>query len=401
MFNFLRRAMGCVRTAGLFILPVSILCGCATARLNSARHNFHVGRFVEAGKILSTTRVPEKDRVLFLMERGMIRQMQGAHSESSRDFIRAADLLEDLRTYSISKGTASVVVNDGVQSFRGFPFERTLLHAFTAKNHLAEGHWDNAAVEARRIIHSLTPEMKGDYPEDAYSRYMAGFCLEMIDDFSNASLQYRKAGALLKHIDINGVTGRLHHGAGKTVSVGSSNRPQTELICFTLSGRTPSGPDIVDRSRPLSPAVYGEIFCRGQYLGRGYTLADTADLAFTSDQADAVRKAVKTVARVAIKEEIADAVEKNDEFLGSLTRFVLIGLLERPDLRRWETLPRWLGVARVACPSDLKDFDVVFKTSSGAALRRIHVDKPITRRRNIFVSFCRDIVPYESVRTIR
>ena len=77
-----------------------------------------------------------------------------------------------------------------------FQAERTLLHAFTAKNHLAQANFENAAVEARRIIESLTPEKKGDYPDDAYSRYMAGFCLEMMDDRSNAELEYRKADSV-------------------------------------------------------------------------------------------------------------------------------------------------------------------------------------------------------------
>jgi hypothetical protein len=70
--------------------------------------------------------------------------------------------------------------------------------------------------------------------------------------------------------------------------------------------------------------------------------------------------------------------------------------MERPDIRRWETLPRWLQVARVPCPPDLDSFDVVLKTFNGVTIRTIHVEKPITRRRNTFVSFCRDIVPAAS-----
>lgn len=393
-----------IRAAGWLVLLALTLSGCVTP-LNSARHNFYAGELEQAEQDLADARGSSKDRVLYLMERGMIRQMRGAYPESSRDFIDAADLLEELRTYSLSKGTTSLVINDMAQDFRGAPFERTLLHAFTAKNHLAQGHWDNAAVEARRIIHSLTTEMKGDYPEDAYSRYMAGFCLEMIDDHSNASLQYRKAGELLsegsfgKDIAIDDTTG---YPALKTtnsvstnadnivVSVESSKPWQTELVCFVLSGKTLSGANTVDNYWPVSAPVYGEIFHRGRYLGRSYTLTDTVDIAFTTAQMEAARKAVKTISRIAIKEGIADAIEKDNEILGSLVRLVLIDLLERPDIRRWETLPRWLGVARVSCPPDLTNFDVVFKISTGAVLRTIHVEKPIRRRRNIFVSFCRE-----------
>jgi len=330
----------------------------------------------------------------------MARQLRGTYAKSSRDFIEAADFLEKLQTFSVSEGTASFVVNDAVQEFRGVPFERTLLHAFTAKNHLALGAWDSAAVEARRIIYSLTPGMRGDYPEDAYSRYMAGFCLEMIGDDSNAALQYRKAAALLKSVTIDASTGRPARMTTNAVPAGVDGPPAstrldrpaaTELVCFVIGGRSPTGSDTVKGYWPATSPVHGEIYCRGEYAGRSYTLADTLDLAFTTEQMQAARKAVKTVTRIAIKEGIASAVEENDELLGLLVRFILLGLLEQQDVRRWETLPRWLGVARVPCPDDLTDFEVVFKNAGGSELGRLAVREPIARRGNIFVSFCRDL----------
>ena len=57
--------------------------------------------------------------------------------------------------------------------------------------------------------------------------------------------------------------------------------------------------------------MYAEIVHQGKLLGRSYNLADTVELAFTTDQIEAVRKMVKTVGRVMVKEAIADAVERN------------------------------------------------------------------------------------------
>ena len=81
-----------------------------------------------------------------------MRLFSGQYEKSARDYIAAADELERLETYSVSKGTATWVVNDTVQDFRGTPYERTLLHAFTAKDHLAMANWDDAAVEARDVV---------------------------------------------------------------------------------------------------------------------------------------------------------------------------------------------------------------------------------------------------------
>ena len=121
-----------------------------------------------------------KDEVLILMERGMARQVAGDFEASSEDLLRAIDRLEELETYSLSKGGATWVVNDTMQNFRGKPFERTLLHAFAALNFLALGQWEDAAVEARRLNETVSPDMRGDYPDEPFSRYVAA--VQLRDD---------------------------------------------------------------------------------------------------------------------------------------------------------------------------------------------------------------------------
>jgi hypothetical protein len=395
----LRRARpACAAAAAL-----ALSAGCATQRIETAREQFYAGRLEQAAETLDRVRVPEKNRVLLLMERGTVRQARGEYADSSRDFIEAADLAEELRIYSVSKGAASFVANDSVQNFRGAPFERTLLHSFTAMDHLASTNWEHAAVEARRIIHSLEPAQRGKYPEDAYSRYMAGFCLEMVGDPSNAALQYRNADSLLPGVKIGDADGRLAAEAqAPEASAVASNAwrreslssPQTEMVCFVLAGRSPRGCEMVSGWQPRAgDPVYGEIHAGGRRLGRSYTLADTADLAWQTARQETVRKTAKTVARVVLKESIALAAATQDEDLGRLVELVLVGLLEQPDVRRWETLPRWLGVARVPCPPELREFEVVLRRESGRVLKTIRVDRPLARSGNVFVSFCRDVPP--------
>jgi hypothetical protein len=385
--------MDVLRT-GAWLLLIGLVAGCASP-LDSARSDFYAGRLDSAEKSLAESPVPDVDRVLFLMERGMVRQARGDYAQSSRDFIDAADELEVLETYSVTQGAASLVVNDTVQAFQGAPFERALLHAFTAKNHLAQGLWDNGAVEARRIIDTLAPRQRGDYPEDAYSRYMAGLCLEMIDDRSNASIQYRRASELSSEVSVDD-RGWLAIKTTNPVARGSNPWPTPasgaghELVCFTLAGRGPSAWDTANGYHTASGPVYAEIHSGGKVLGRSYVLADTARLAFLTDQLAAATRAAKAATRIYIKDQIADAVEQNNDALGELVRFILLGVLEQPDQRRWETLPRWLGVARVACPPNLREFDVVFKTEAGSPQGSVHVTQPIMSRRNISVSFCRD-----------
>lgn len=395
----MRRAIASLRVAGLAILAAGVICGCRTPAIDASRYSFYRGDLVKAEATLADAKVPDIDRVLLFMERGLVRQAAGNYEASSKDLIAASDLVEQLQTYSVSKGAASLVVNDGVQPFRGTPFERTFIHVFTAVNHLALANWDNAAVEARRIIKSLNPEVKGDYPEDAFSRYMAGFCLEMIDDDSNAALQYRNASKLMDDMMVSPGTGHLLPKPGTNAPlddayvVPGDNPWPNELVCFVFIGRAPRGQESWNEHWTPGRPLYAEIVHNGQVLGRSYNLADTMELSFTTTQIEAARKVAKTVGRVILKEVVAGAVEQQTDSaaLGELVRFILIGLLEQPDVRRWETLPRWLQVARVPCPPNLESFDVVFKNAAGATIRTVHVSQPITRRRNTYVSFARDL----------
>ena len=77
--------------------------------------------------------------------------------------------------------------------------------------------------------------------------------------------------------------------------------------------------------------------------------------------------------------------------LAEIVRLVLIGLLEQPDLRGWQTLPRWLQVARVPCPPDLYQFDVVLRNRVGQEIARHHISHPLQRQGNTFLSFFRDL----------
>jgi hypothetical protein len=260
-----------------------------------------------------------------------------------------------------------------------------------ADNYLARGNWDDAAVEARRITKLQSDQARGDNKDDAYSRYVAGFCFEMAGDYSSARFEYRKAAALCREVHIDEQTGALSRRSNDVVSVAASDTH--ELVCLVALGRSPMGESVFNGRRSFEHPPYAEIQVNGRTLGRSYALADVAEMAFEAAKQDALKRMAKTAARVAVKETIAYQLDKEDELLGALARIILFGFLEQPDYRRWETLPHWFSVARVPCPPDLKEFDVIFKSPSGIQLGRQHIVNPLQKNGKVFVSFCRDIQP--------
>jgi hypothetical protein len=349
-----------------------IATGCNTVPVDSALHNFYRGNLDAAETDLA--HIPDGiDAVRLLMERGMIRHLNHDYIGSIDDLDRAIKLEKKLETHSISKAGASMLINDSVLAFRGQPFEQTYLHVFQARNYLSQGLWEDAGVEGRNIIYRQ--EHLNGFPDDAYSRYIAGLCLALSGDDLSAAFQYRIADSLLPSLTIDDTTGIIL----SDIQTNSSQRLRpwpTELICLI---------DIDGRSNIAAIDIYS----KGVYLGSADLFTDTTRLAELSREQTASRKVTKSVARIAFKEAIAAAIAAYNEDLGDVTRFTLFAM-EVPDQRSWQTLPNKLAIARVSCPPDLQEFDVFIRSDNETTPRRLSISGPFVRKNQSYFASCRN-----------
>ena len=386
------------RAPAALLIVVSILLtqGCASSGLRTARANYYMGNYVSAEANLAKLPEGNTSRVLHLMERGMVRQARQDYSASIKDWLEAIDTSRKLDIISVTRDTSSMIINDKIQYFIGAPYERTLLHSFNALNYFALRQWDDTAVEARNII-GLQKNLNG-YPDDAFSRYLSGVCFEMVDDNESAAFQYRQTSKALRNFQIQDRSGQI---------IASSNTPpglampapkkpgDSELICFILIGRAPRETDSCNYISAVPSEPYAEIFAGDTRLGRSYVFADTHELMRATEKREAALKALKTASRIVLKDAVADAVggkhEKSSslerELIGEILRLVLFSL-EQPDTRRWETLPRWLEIARVPCPPDLSEIRVEFISNTGPVSRKI-ISQSLVKNGRKFVAFVR------------
>ena len=284
-----------------------------------------------------------------------------------------------------------MVINDNALLFRGYPFERTYLHVMGALSYLGAGNWQDAAVEARRIINTFNPEEIGEYPQDAFAHYVAGLCLELVGDPSNARVRYREASAFSASVSVTDL-GRLtaidKRNGKATEAIPTSKTDQAELVLFLLYGR------VADYSETwptfsVDASPYAEIHYKGKFLGRTYPLTETRQLAAVSEKRLAALKAAKTAGRIATKRVISQEIEEENELLGSLVWLTLLAL-EQPDFRHWETLPQYLHAARVFCPTDLDHINLTIRSPNGDAVRQVRIDGPIQRKNELLIHFIRD-----------
>lgn len=355
--------------------------GCATTQLDASRSSFYGGQFENAAGVLEQDPGSSRDRVLVLMERGMAWQAAGQHEQAIRDWLDAADLIRVLDYIRLSEKATSLIINDATQTYSGWPYERALLHAFTAQSFFALGQWRSAAVEARLIADGF--ENLNGFPDDPYTRYVAATAFQAIRDFDGARIEFSRANELIPQLWIDPASGQLSPGSNAPPRQVVAPR---ELTCFIGIGRAP----IFTMGAPAQnlrwgPYPYVDVYQGNQWLGRSYTFSTTTTLAAATAERIAVIQAAKTATRIIIKEAIASAVEQDNELLGGLLR-ILLFVTEIPDTRSWQTLPNWLQVARVPLPESSTDIELRFKTSSGATIRRVSLppDLPSTDGNIVF-----------------
>jgi len=364
---------GMVWAANLSVLLIIAMMqsGCTSSALHTARRHYYDGENEQALVALDSGEILGTEAILAMMERGMIRQTAGDYAGSVGDWRQAADTIKENDYIRISEKATSLVINDMTETYRARPFERSLLHAFTAKSYFALSQWRDAAVEARLIVQSLA-NLDG-YPDDPYARYVAGLAFELIRDGNGARIEYTQADALTPTLSINPQSGAI--AASNAPSLNATN----ELICLLAIGQAAAPYSNSDISRTRysrwGSHPYAEILVNGNVAGRSYTLNTTDSLAYLTAERLAAIKTAKTVSRIAIKWSIAKAVKENNPLLGELL-FLLFILLEVPDERYWATLPQWMQVARVPCPQDLQSFELVLRNDYGGVMKRQTINAP-------------------------
>ena len=178
-----------------------LLASCASYRQQSADYyaELEQGNYAQAEKALNKTRLLKKNRnrLLWLLEKGKLAHLQGNWVESNRHFNEADEIMESDRN-SFGDVALSNLLNPMMKHYRAEDFEKYLVHYYKAINYMQLNDDEAALVEARRI--TLRTYMQDDkvgskdkYKEDAFSFSLQGMIYEAANDINNAFIAYRNA----------------------------------------------------------------------------------------------------------------------------------------------------------------------------------------------------------------
>ena len=192
------------------VLLISIVTqtGCTGYSLNvlAYRSQMESGNYTGAGKDLGeASRDP--DRLLYLMESGLLAHYNGEYERSNALFARAERAADRLFTRSAAREVGALLTNDETRPYRGEAFERVLIHYYRALNYWYTGRTEDALVECRKAnlkLASRAAEAEAlefsdlahdpsTYQNDAFIHYITGLFYEAGGEWNDAGVSYRNA----------------------------------------------------------------------------------------------------------------------------------------------------------------------------------------------------------------
>jgi len=187
----------------IVILSIFLLTeGCATyyRRGREFQESFTQGDFTKALEALDENKRARtgKNRLLYLLNKGVVYQLLGNYEESNRVFENAYLFVEDLqKNYTVE--ALSLITNPQIRPYRGEDFEVVQIHYYKALNFLRLGAMEEALVECRRLnirlnqLNDRYGTRKNRYKQDAFALNLMGIIYEASGEYNDAFIAYRNA----------------------------------------------------------------------------------------------------------------------------------------------------------------------------------------------------------------
>lgn len=348
----------------------------------------------------------KKDRVLYLLNKGMVLRMKRDFAGSNIALEAAKAEMDQLYAASVSENALSVMVNDSTVSYSGDNYERVLLHLYMALNYLELGQPDSARIEALQIDAKLREFAEkvpdSNYAEDAFALYLTGMIYEDRGEWSDAMISYRSAynvykkylndyavampsilkNDLLRMARQQGLTNELKQYKNEFgIELPNSKEripDQGELVFVLNNGLAPIKREkAADLFEPVTASIVrialpsyesrtnNVVAARISVIDKQATTALMEDIdAIAKKNLDSHMPAIigRSVARMVMKaaanKTARHAATKNKNnnddamvgVLGALAFQVATVTTERADTRSWLTLPANIQLARMSLP---------------------------------------------------
>lgn len=365
------------------LAAVSVLvAGCAThqTRLSGPIQLVKNGRIQEAlAHIEPLAKEDSRDQLLYLMEYGTLLHDAGRFDESSRVFIQADKLSDQVDFHSVSKVAVATLGSEEMLQYKGESYEKLMINVYNALNFLMMNQYDAAMVEVRRIndkVKKFRAETRENYELNPFATYLSALIWEGDQRYDDAYIAYERTHAL------DGSHPALPEDLVRSAKL--ARRLESHQKWLKQFPHVQEDPDWYDKK--LGEVIL--LFGQGWGPRKTFSYDDhrfprlvpepsstrTAKLVIAKAgktepvkttitrmiynveqasmqtlQADYSNMVARKLGAFAAKEIVADQIRQKDELMGLVARLVMHAS-DRADLRHWTTLPQTFQIARVYLP---------------------------------------------------
>lgn len=193
------------------VFVVLLLVSCSSRNYNEAmkipEDMFYKGKYLEAARLLlPDVNAGGKDKLLFMMECGLMLHTGGDYATSNKVLLPAGKIAQII-PISITEEAGSFVTNDLNSSYRGEDFEKVLVHVYLGINYLMLGNYDEARVEFTAVNNELS-KIKSEngearYKQNLMAKYLTAIAFEIVaaqnndaKDLEFAYIEYKQVYGL-------------------------------------------------------------------------------------------------------------------------------------------------------------------------------------------------------------
>ncbi len=316
---------------------------------------------------------PGIDRLLVLLDYGMVLHASGRWAESRDVLAKADELSQQLDFTSVTEETGALLANETLRTYRGEDFEKLMITVLQALNYAQLGDDEGALVEIRRCNERLEKMVAQNKPYEqlAIARYLGGMLYEDQHEWDAAAIDYLKAGAagalaepalrLAKQTARADAYAQLK-AENPTIPDAPLGPDEGQIAVVIEAGQAPRKQQSTARAgqsliavpvyNPRQAAVPGARvrFSSGEMAAIPVTSLDAVAKQHLDDRIG--KLIAKSLVSVGVKAGLAAAVgvaTKNEEL--GLATFALLALTQQADTRSWLSLPAEFQIARARVKS--------------------------------------------------
>lgn len=419
---------------------ILLLAGCAgyNAKVTTTMDALKSGSADAALADLEKNNSDKDKDLLYHLEKGELLRIKSDYTGSIGNWSQADAKIreweEAVKTdpSKLTGDIGSFIVNDSMRRYDGRDYEKVLLSVRLALNYIAQGRWDDARVEIKKMhereaiisefrakeldeakkeadekgVKVSSPKEINGYPvdslespevkalknayESAVANYLAGFVYEALGEPSLAAAGYRKAiemrgnspilESALKDLDGN-LNRSLSAGVDTLIIVETGNAPVIESLMLPIPLPIPSRNGLRIIMTPLSwPVVKNpEMLVLPQQITVGekaipleiITSVDHMARRAIADEMPGIiaRSAVRAVVKGATQAALQEGGSAGS--ILALIAGIAAVATEQADERSWRTLPNAFSVGRAILPFGQNKLS--FQTPNGPVTRDVQL----------------------------